>query len=127
MSEMRTPLSRVHGLGSAKSGSGHFIAQRMTALALVPLAIFLLASLVAVTGADWQTAHDYVANPLSAILLLLFIGVGIVHMRLGMQVVIEDYVHGHGLKILALVANSFFAVLVGLTCIYAVLKIGFGS
>ncbi|MGB5093420.1 MAG: succinate dehydrogenase, hydrophobic membrane anchor protein [Parvibaculum sp.] len=127
MSDMRTPMSRVRGLGSAKSGSGHFIAQRATAVALVPLSLFLFALLVALTGADWQTAHDALTNPVVGVLLLMFIGVGVVHMRLGMQVVIEDYVTSHGTRLLALLANTFFSILVGLTCAYAVLKIGFGS
>lgn len=127
MSDMRTPMSRVRGLGSAKSGSGHFIAQRATAVALVPLALFLLAFLVSLTGSDWQSAHNTMKNPVLGMLLLLFIGVGVYHMRLGMQVIIEDYVTSHSRRILALLANTFFSILVGLTCVYAVLTIGFGS
>lgn len=127
MSDMRTPLSRVRGLGSAKTGTEHFWAQRATAFALVPLVIFFIASVVALTGSDFETVRHYVGSPLVSIALLALIGAGIYHMRLGMQVIIEDYVTSEGLKVLSLLANSFFAVLVGLACVYAVLKIGFGA
>ncbi|MDE1174945.1 MAG: succinate dehydrogenase, hydrophobic membrane anchor protein [Parvibaculaceae bacterium] len=127
MSDMRTPLSRVRGLGSAKTGTEHFWAQRATAFALVPLAIFLIASVVALAGSDYETVRHYAGNPLVAIALLALIGAGVYHMRIGMQVVIEDYVTTEGPKVLSLLANSFFAVLVGLACVYAVLKIGFGA
>ncbi len=127
MSDMRTPLSRVRGLGSAKTGTEHFWAQRATAFALVPLAIFLIASVVALTGADYLTVRHYVGMPIVAIALLALVGAGIYHMRIGMQVIIEDYVIAEGAKVLTLLANSFFAILVGLACVYAVLKIGFGA
>lgn len=127
MSDMRTPLSRVRGFGSAKSGTDHFWAQRLTALANVPLVIFLIASIVALVGADYETVRAYLSMPIVSILFLLLIGSGIYHMRLGMQVVIEDYVHGEATKLLAVIGNNFFSVLVGLACVYAVLKLGFGG
>ena len=127
MSEMRTPLGKVRGHGSAKSGTDHFWAQRLTALANVPLVIFLIASVVALVGADYATVQAYLAMPIVSILFLLLIGSGIYHMRLGMQVVIEDYVHGEATKLLAVIGNNFFSVLVGLACVYAVLKLGFGG
>lgn len=127
MSEMRTPLGKVRGHGSAKSGTDHFWAQRLTALANVPLVIFLIASVVALVGADYATVQAYLSMPIVSILFLLLIGSGIYHMRLGMQVVIEDYVHGEATKLLAVIGNNFFSVLVGLACVYAVLKLGFGG
>jgi succinate dehydrogenase / fumarate reductase membrane anchor subunit len=127
MSDMRTPLGRVRGLGSAKSGTGHFWAQRLTAVANVPLVVFLLASVVALVGADYQTVSTYLSMPVVSILLLALILSGIYHMRLGMQVVIEDYITGEGSRLLAVIGNNFFSVLVGLACIYAVLKLGFGG
>ncbi|MBL4864249.1 MAG: succinate dehydrogenase, hydrophobic membrane anchor protein [Rhodobiaceae bacterium] len=127
MSDMRTPLSRVRGHGSAKSGTDHFWLQRLTALANVPLVIFLMASVVALVGADYETVKAYLSMPIVSILFLLLIGSGIYHMRLGMQVIIEDYVHGEGKKLLAVIGNNFFSVLVGLACVYAVLKLGLGG
>ena len=127
MADMRTPLARVRGLGSAKSGTEHFWIQRLTALANVPLAIFLLASVIALVGADYATVKTYLSMPVVSIVLLLLILSGVYHMRLGMQVIIEDYVHGEGMKLLSIIANNFFSALVGLACVYAVLKLGLGG
>jgi len=124
---MRTPLSQVRGLGSAKTGTEHFWAQRLTALANVPLALFLIASVVSLVGADYETARSYLSMPLVSVGLMLLIGSGVYHMRLGLQVVIEDYVTGERLKLLSLIANTFFCVVVGLVSLYAVLKLGLGS
>ncbi|MDO8837738.1 MAG: succinate dehydrogenase, hydrophobic membrane anchor protein [Parvibaculum sp.] len=127
MADMRTPLSRVIGLGSAKSGAHHFWLQRVTAAANVPLALFLIASLVALSGADYLTVRTYLGHPLAVIALLALILSGVWHMRLGMQVIIEDYVIAEGLKTLSLLLNIFFSAAIGIACIYAALKIGFGS
>ena len=127
MSDMRTPLSRVRGLGSAKAGTEHFWLQRLTAIANIPLVIFLLASLVALAGADYETVRAYLSMPLVTVIVLALIVSGIWHMRLGMQVVIEDYVPGENLKLLSIIGNNFFALAVGLACVYAALKLGFGS
>lgn len=123
---MRTPLSRVRGLGTARSGTGHFWLQRVTAVANVPLAIAFLYIVILLTGRDHADAIALVSQPLVAILLLLFIISGLFHMRLGMQVIIEDYVHGEKTKLLAVLANTFFAAAMGVAAIYAILKIGFG-
>lgn len=125
--DMRTPLARIQHLGAAKSGTTDHSRQRLTALAIAPLSIFFLVSLVALSGADYETARRYLAHPLVSILLLGFIGAVVVHMRIGMQIVVEDYVHTDGLKQLCIVANKFFSYAVGLACVYAALKIGFGS
>jgi succinate dehydrogenase / fumarate reductase membrane anchor subunit len=123
----RTPLARVRGLGSAKEGTDHFWKQRLTAvsnLVLVSLTIILLVRLM---GADYATVKATLAKPYNAILLLLLAVSVPVHMRLGMQTIIEDYVHSEGRKVAALALNTFFAVVIGLTCAYAVLKLSFGN
>ena len=127
MSDMRTPLGKVRGLGSAKSGTEHFWVQRVTAIANVPLFVFLLASIVSLAGADFATVIAYLSNPIVSVVLLLMILSGVYHMYLGMQVIIEDYVHSEGNKLFTLLLNKFFSISVGLACVYAVLKLGLGS
>lgn len=124
---MRTPLGKVRGLGSAKSGSEHFWLQRMTALANIPLVLFFLVSLVINAGQDHATVSAYLGSPIIAIIMILLIFSGVFHMRLGMQVIIEDYVHGEGVKVLSLMANTFFCIAIALACIFAVLKLSLGS
>jgi succinate dehydrogenase / fumarate reductase membrane anchor subunit len=123
----RTPLARVRGLGSAKSGADHFWKQRLTAVANIALVAFLIWLVVKLAGADYATAKRTLAKPHYAIPLLLLILSGVIHMRLGMQTIIEDYVHSEGRKVVALMLNLFFCVLVGLTCAFAVLKLSFGA
>jgi succinate dehydrogenase / fumarate reductase, membrane anchor subunit len=123
--KIRTPLARVRGLGSAKEGADHFWKQRVTAISNTVLVIILGILMVRLVGADYASAKATMQKPAVAILFLLLVLSGIHHMRLGMQTIIEDYVHG-GARILALMANSFFAYTVGLTCIFAVMKLAFG-
>ena len=124
---IRTPLAKVRGLGSAKDGTGHFWLQRVTALANVPLTLFLVGFLARYAGDEHAGIKAVIQNPLVAILLLLLVLSGIFHMRLGMQVIIEDYVPAEGKKLILLMLNTFFAVVVGLTCTFAVLKLSFGA
>jgi succinate dehydrogenase / fumarate reductase, membrane anchor subunit len=123
----RTPLARVRGLGSAKSGADHFWKQRLTAVANIALAVFLIWLVVKLAGADYATAKRTLAKPHYAIPLLLLILSGVIHMRLGMQTIIEDYVHSEGRKVAALMLNTFFSILIGITCVFAVLKLSFGA
>ena len=123
---MRTPLARVRGLGSARSGTGHFWHQRLTALANVPLTIAFVLILMSLLGRSHAAVVQILGSPLVGILMLLFIGSATYHMKLGMQVIIEDYVHDEKWKLATLIANIFFAVLVCAACVYALLKLSFG-
>lgn len=122
---MRTQLARVRGLGSARSGTQHFWHQRLTGVALAPLAVTFVWIVLSVIGRDYNTVHAMVANPLVAILLAAFILAGVYHMQIGMQVILEDYIHAPNAKIVALIGNIFFSIILGLGCLYAVLKISF--
>src|ERR687895_228479 len=124
---MRTPLKSVRHLGSAAEGPDHFWKQRLTAVAnaiLVPCFVGLIVSLA---GADYATVRQTLAKPFVAVPLLWLVLSGVTHMRLGMQVIVEDYVVSEGGKIALLMLNTFFAIAVGMTCVFAVLKLSFGS
>ena len=123
---MRTPLARVRGLGSAKSGTGHFWHQRLTALANVPLTIGFIAILMSLLGRGHAAVVQILGSPLVAIVMLLFIGSVTYHMKIGMQVIIEDYVHDEKWKLAALIGNIFFAIAVAAASVYSLLKISFG-
>ncbi|MEZ5812574.1 MAG: succinate dehydrogenase, hydrophobic membrane anchor protein [Rhizobiaceae bacterium] len=127
MSDLRTPLGKVRGSGTAREGTEHFWRQRLTAIANVPLVLFFVGLLISLNGADHATVRSVLANPLVAVLMILMIGSALYHMRLGMQVIIEDYVHGEGMKIVLLVLNTFFTVVVAALSVFALLKIAFGG
>jgi succinate dehydrogenase / fumarate reductase, membrane anchor subunit len=127
MKSMRTPLKKVRYLGSAKEGADHFWKQRVTAVANVFLGIFLVWLIVSLIGADHTTVRQKLANPLISVALLGLIISGTIHMRLGMQTIIEDYVHEEGLKLAALVLNTFFAAFIALASVFSILKLSFGA
>ncbi len=126
-SSMRTPLGHVRGLGSARSGTGHFWLQRVTAVANVILATAFVVIVLALVGKPYDAAMALLSHPVVALLMLLFVASGLIHMRLGMQTIIEDYVHGEGAKVLAVIANTFFTVAVGAASVFAILKIALGG
>lgn len=122
----RTPLKRVRSLGSARNGTHEFWWQRLTGLANIPLSIGAILIIMSLINRNHAAAVQVLALPLVAVVLLLFIVSSAYHMWIGMQVVIEDYVHGHHIKLVSLLANTFFCAVVGLISAYAVLKISFG-
>ena len=123
---MATPLARVRGLGSAHRGTETFWRQRLTAVANVPLVLFLILSIVTHIGADYAEVRAYFARPLVALAMLALMLSAAVHMRIGLKEIVEDYVHG-GAKVIAILLATFFAAGVGLACVLAILKISLGT
>jgi succinate dehydrogenase / fumarate reductase membrane anchor subunit len=123
---MRTPIGRVRGLGAAHSGTKDFFRQRLTALAMVVLFIPALVVIMMLLGRSHAAAVQILGSPLVAIIMILFIIASTWHMKLGMQVVIEDYVHDEKLKLAAVIGNTFFSAAVGLASIYAIFKLSSG-
>lgn len=121
----RTPLGRVRGLGSAKDGTGHWWMQRLTALALVPITVWFVISVIGMAGASYAEFSAWLANPLVAGLFLILIAATFYHAVLGLQVVVEDYLHNEGVKIATLLVIKAAAVLLGLTAALSVLRLLF--
>ncbi len=124
---MQTPLGRVRGLGPARSGTSHFWWQRLTAVANIFLTLFLLFSIVFHVGDDYESVTTYLGSPFVGIGLMLFILSVVFHMYLGFKTIVEDYVQHEGWKILFLMGNTFFCIAIGFACLFAVLKLSFGS
>lgn len=127
MSDMRTPLSQARGLGSAKSGTHHWIMQRITAVALVPLGLWLAASLACLAGADFLAVREWVAAPFNTVALILFFAAGFYHSELGLQTIVEDYVHSESLKVITLLVLKFIHIVLAAAVIVAVLRISLGG
>jgi succinate dehydrogenase / fumarate reductase, membrane anchor subunit len=125
-SSMRTPLGRVRNLGSAKSGTSDFWRQRLTAIAIVALIVPVIVVVMMLLGRNHAAAIQILGSPFVAIVLMLFIIASVWHMKIGMQVVIEDYVNDEKLKLVAIIGNNFFSVAVALAAVYAILKLSFG-
>ncbi len=123
---IRTPLSRVRGRGAAHSGTGHFWLQRLTAVSNIPLVIAAIVIFIMLLGRNQAAVAQILGSPAVAVIMLLFVVSITTHMRIGMQVVIEDYVHDEIAKFVLIMANTFFAVAVALTSIYGILKLSFG-
>jgi succinate dehydrogenase / fumarate reductase membrane anchor subunit len=123
---MRTPLARVRNLGASHSGTSDFWRQRLTAVAMVLLVLPVIIIVMMLLGRNQAGAAQILGSPLVAIILLLFIIASAWHMKIGMQVVIEDYVHGEKVKLAAIMANNFFSIAVALASIYAILKLSSG-
>jgi len=123
--KMSTPLGRVRGLGAAKSGTQHFWRQRLTAVANVPLTIAFVLIVVGLLGRNHAAVVQILGSPLIAVIMLLFILSVTMHMRIGMQVIIEDYVHDESTRLILVMANTFFTVAVALASAFAILMLSF--
>jgi succinate dehydrogenase / fumarate reductase membrane anchor subunit len=123
----RTPLARVRGLGSAKDGTHHWWAQRITAVALVPLSLWFMGSLISMASADYTTVIAWLGSPVITVLWIAFIVALFYHAQLGVQVVVEDYVGSEWLKITTIVATKLLSILLGVVCALAVLRIALGD
>lgn len=123
---MRTPLGRVRNLGSAQAGTSDFWRQRVTAIATALLTIPVIVIMLSLIGRNHAATAQILGSPLVAIVFALFIIAGAWHMKIGMQVIIEDYVHDEKLKFVAIIANIFFSVAVALASLYAILKLSSG-
>ena len=124
---LRSPIGRVLGLGAAKEGLSHWWSQRVTSVALLLLGLWFVSALLRMPTFDYEFVVAWIAVPLNAVLLLLLAGTLIYHSLLGVQVVVEDYVHHHGLKIATMMLLTFAHVAVAALAIFAVLRIAFGG
>jgi len=123
---LRSPLGRVLGLGAAKQGVHHWWAQRLTSVALLPLSVWFVVSLLALPALDHATVVAWLRQGSTALLLILFLLVAAWHSQLGVRVVVEDYVHGNGVRTLTLVLLIFVHVLAAAAGVFAVLRVAFG-
>lgn len=122
---IRTDRARIRGLGAAHHGVEHWWAQRVTAISNLLLGFFFIIIMASAAGRPWPEAMAIISNPLVAIVLALFVISVTYHMRLGVQIVVEDYVHAEGPKLAANIANTFFAIAVAAACLFAIVKISF--
>ncbi len=127
MADLRSPLNRVRGLGSAKEGTHHWWAQRLTALALIPLTIWFVVSVICLTGASHAEASAWIGSLWPAALLILTIAMTFHHGQLGLQVVIEDYVHNEALKLVAILLVKGAALVLSVVAIAAIARIAIGG
>ena len=121
---LRSPLGRVRGLGSAHAGSAHWWAQRLTATALVPLTLWFIYSVIRFSTASHQAVHDWLSAPVPLVLMLALVAITFHHLQLGLQVVIEDYIHDDAIRLASLLAMKAAAILLAMACVVSVLKLG---
>lgn len=124
---METPIARVRGLGSAKSGAHHWWLERLTSVALLILSVWLIASILRLPDLSYGTVREWLADPLAAVPMILLVAVTFWHGKMGLQVIIEDYVHEAGTKAFSLALLNFFTVAVAGLALFAILKIAFAA
>jgi len=127
MAGYRTPYARARGLGAAKHGVGHWIAERVSAAALIPLTLWAVFGAIGLAAGDYQSAVAWLSDPLNAVLMILLVVVGFWHMHAGLRVVVEDYIHVALTKTLLLLANLFVCVLAGSLAVFSLLKVALGG
>jgi succinate dehydrogenase / fumarate reductase membrane anchor subunit len=127
MTREGTPIGRVRGLGSAGAGAHHWWLERLTSVSTLILFVWLLVSLLTLPNLAFDTVTEWLRSPLGAVPMLLLIVSTFWHLKLGMQVVIEDYVHEEGMKLFSIALLNFFAIALGATAFFSVLKIAFGG
>ena len=127
MASYRTPLSRAQGLGSAKHGAGHWISERVSSIALVPLTLWGAYSVIRLAGGDYGLAVRWIGDPLNATLMVLTLAISFWHMHSGMRVVVEDYIHKTATKSALLILNLFVCGLAGALAIFSILKVALGG
>ena len=120
---LRSPLGKVRGLGSAKNGTHHWWMQKVTAVALIPLTIWFVSSVVHMTQADYEVVINWMNSPVVAILMLLFVVTGVYHLKLGLQVIVEDYIHSEGSKVMLQMLITFGCIVVGTAAVFSILRI----
>lgn len=127
MKDLRTPLAKVKGLGSAKSGLHHWWMQRLTAIALIPLTLWFCFAVAALPEANYETVREWIGSTFNATMLTLFVVVGFYHAQLGLQVIIEDYVSCHTKRTAAIIAVNFACVFFAVAGVFSILKIALGA
>ncbi|PZN59152.1 MAG: succinate dehydrogenase, hydrophobic membrane anchor protein [Proteobacteria bacterium] len=127
MSDMRTPLARVRGLGAAREGTGQFWRIRLSSVALIPLSLFVIGWILSLKGASYDEVRASLSQPVVTLIVALFIVVSLDHMRLGMKEIIEDYAHAEGGRLTLLVLNTFFTVALGVVSLFALARLAFGG
>lgn len=125
MSNLRTPLSRAKGLGSAKEGTGHFWVQRLTAISLIPMVIWVAFAVARLPSMSQADIHTWLSSPFSAVLMILFLIAACLHAKLGLQVVIEDYVSNHAVRTAAIIAVTLISFALAVIGVFSVLRIAF--
>lgn len=125
--QLRTPLAKVRGLGSAKGGTHHWIVQRLTSIALIPLAVWFLYAVVGLVGAEYADARSFLAQPWNATLMAAFVLMLFHHAKLGIQVIVEDYIHLRPLEVVLQLLNLFACAFGALVAVFAVVRIALGA